>query len=91
MMAYYTLDGDAVTREQIEQAVEQRRAVIVWQHGEWENIGSLLVCLDVEAADIEADRDTRGECYRMDEEVWCHRPASASVACRAAAGQLIQR
>lgn len=90
-MSYYTLDGDAVTREQIESAVSQRRAVIVWTHGEWKNIGSLLVCNDAEEADIEADRDTRDECYSMAEEVWGHRPSSVDEACRAASGRLIQR
>lgn len=90
-MTYFTVDGDAVNAEQIEQAVAEHRAVIIWGHGEWRNIGSLMICATPEDAALEAERDTRDECYSMREEIWCHRAASVAQAKRAAAGLLIQR
>jgi hypothetical protein len=77
-----------MTAEQIKAAVTEGRAVIRWSHGNWKNIGSLLVCRISEDAEIEAERDTRGECWSMADEVWSELATDAARALRAGAGTL---
>ena len=61
-MGYYTIDGQELTPEQITQAVKERRAVLRWSHGNWVNQAGLLLCSTADEAEIEAERDTIGEC-----------------------------
>ena len=87
-MSYYTIEGEEVSRQQIKEAVEKKLAVLHWSHGNWENVASLAIYPDAETAELEAERDTRGECWSMASEVWSHFPKDVSQACRAAAGML---
>ena len=91
MNNYFTVDGDTISAIDIENAVEQKRAVICWSHGDWKNVGSLLIAPTPEEAEIEASRDTRNECYSMADEVWCHLAESVKQAKMAASGLLVLR
>jgi len=88
---YYTNDGEVVSPKEIELAVKEKRAVICWSHGDWKNVGTLMIFNGAEEAEIEAMRDTRDECYSMAEEVWCHLAESVKQAKMAASGLLVQR
>lgn len=90
-MTYYTNDGEVVSSEEINKAFEEKRAVISWSHGDWKNVGTLMIFKDAEEAEIEAMRDTRNECYSMSEEVWNHLAESVKQAKMAASGLLVQR
>jgi hypothetical protein len=84
----YTADGAEVTSDDVRQAVAEGRAVIVWSHGEWRNIGRLQI-YDTEAeASIEARRDTRDECWSMADELWGELATDDDRALRAAKGLL---
>lgn len=85
---YYDSDGNELTVEQITIAVREERAVLLWSHGEWKNIASLKIYSTPKEAALEAERDTRGECYSMAEEVWCELATSPDDALRAAKGLL---
>ena len=87
-MVMYTGDGDIVTLDQITRAVNERRAVICWSHGNWKNIGALYIYDSAEEALEDAERDTRGESWSMWDEVWCQLADSVSDARRAAKGLL---
>lgn len=82
---------DNYTPTQIKQAVNERRAVIRYHHGDWQNIGTLHIYDDAEIAAIEAERDTRGHCYSMSDETWSYLCTDYSTALRANRGLLIQR
>lgn len=86
----YTITGDEVTMKEIKTAVTEGRAVIHWSHGEWVNYGGLAIYNTIDEADIEAERDTRGECWSMADEVWSHKPTNNNEAIRAAKGLLKQ-
>jgi hypothetical protein len=84
----YTLgDGQEVTREEIVQAVKEGRAVLCWSHGNWVNTASLNIYEDADTASMESERDTRGQCYSMADEVWCELAAEQD-ALKAARGLL---
>ncbi len=83
----YTGEGKPITKEEIKKAVDEGRAVLRWSHGNWENRATLLIFDDAETADMEAERDTRGKCYSMADEIWSEL-ATYSRAIRAAAGLL---
>lgn len=72
----------------IEQAVAERRAIIRWSHGNWRNIGRLAIYETAEIAAEEAERDTRGKCYSMADEVWSELATDVRRACKAASGLL---
>lgn len=76
-MTEYTLhDGSDVTRQEIEKAFKEGRAVIIHGRAEGKTTSSLM--LDGE------HWDTRGECYSMWEETWTREPKSLMEALRAA-------
>ncbi|PWH18192.1 MAG: hypothetical protein DDG60_00795 [Anaerolineae bacterium] len=77
--------------EQIKQAVEEQRAVIRWSHGNWENVARLLIFDTPEEAALEAERDTRGHCWSMADEVWSELATDFDRAYRAHKGLLVQR
>lgn len=79
-MAYYISNGDAVTLDQIKRAFESRQAVLV--HGRKQNSGT-STCLSLDGV----ERDTRGECYSMSEEVWTTRPKTLGECLRYAYAQ----
>jgi len=85
--SYHTLGGEEVTREEIEAAVRENRAIIHWSHGDWCNVGGLAIYVDEDEADV-YDQDTRGECWSMADECWTTRHPSVRDARRAAAGNL---
>ncbi len=82
----YLADGTEVDKDTIRQAVAQGRAVLRWSHRDGYNAASLLILDTVEDANLEASRDTRGQCYSMWDEQWSGYPSSVGVAVRAAAG-----
>lgn len=69
-------DGSEVTHAQIARAFYEGKARLV--HGRGEGCTKTGLMLDG------IDRDTRGECYSMWEEVWTSKPESLSAALRAA-------
>ncbi len=71
---YYDTEGRELVRSEIEKAVEEGRAVLRWSHDNWKNVASLYICEDAEEAEMEASRDTRGECWSMADEVWSETP-----------------
>ena len=87
-MPYYTGDGNEVTQSQIEAAVKERRAVIRWSHGNGYNAASLIICDIPDEAEDEAERDTRGECWSMWDEIWSELASDFRSARKAAAGLL---
>ncbi len=80
-----------MNEEQIKKAVEEKRAVIRWSHGNWENNGRLLIYDSPEIAAMEAERDTRGRCWSMADEVWSELCTDVNRAIRSARGLLIVR
>lgn len=82
-----TIDGKNITIQEIEIAVRDGRAVIHWARGNWINLGGLAIYATAEIAEMEAERDTRGGCYSMADEVWSH-IANKRDAIRAARGLL---
>ena len=88
-MAYFTADGERLHLQQIKQAVAECRAVIVWSHGNWENVATLEIYPDAETANLAAERDTIGRCHSMADEIWCEL-ATLDTARKAAAGLLRQ-
>jgi len=85
---YYTDAGDEIRRDEIDRAVQERRAVICWGHVDWANVASLMVMDTPEQAEREAERDTRGQCYSMWDEVWSELALDAVRARKAASGRL---
>ena len=85
---YYSRDGQELSREEIARAVKEKRAILRWQHGNWKNYATLVICQTAEDADIESERDTRGECWSMSEEVWSDYPCTIREALKAASGSL---
>ena len=83
--------NDNLTDAQIKQAVEEKRAVIRWSHGEWENNGALKVYGTPERAEVEAEKDTRGHCHSMADEVWSELCTDYKRALKAQYGSLIVR
>ena len=83
-------DGNLITKAQIHKAIAEKRAVIRWRHGVRHNVGSLLILDTLEDADLEAERDTVGDCHLMSNEIWSERPKSYMQALRAAARVLRQ-
>lgn len=77
--------------ETIKKAVAERRAVIRWTHGNWENIGRLKIYNTPDEAEAAAEVDTRGHCYSMADEVWCELCDDPKRALRAHHGSLIVR
>jgi hypothetical protein len=73
----------------IRKAVEEGRAVIRWSHGDWENIGELLVFDSPETAAMEAERDTRGHCWSMADEIWSELCTDVNRAIKADRGLLV--
>ena len=84
----YLVDGTEVSKDEIRRAVAEHRAVICWSHGNWVNLGTLSIYADAETAAMEAERDTRGQCWSMADEVWSEMVTSVGQATRAAAGLL---
>jgi hypothetical protein len=76
------------SEEEIKEAVEENRAVIRWSHGNWRNVGRLLIFDSPEVASMEAERDTRGSCFSMVEEVWSELATDVDRALRADRGLL---
>jgi len=72
----------------IEEAVREKRAVLRWHHGNWENVASLVICRDATEAAYEAAIDTRGKCHSMSDEIWSERATKNRDAIRAAKGLL---
>jgi len=75
----------------ISKAVEEGRAVIRWSHGNWENNGELIIFDTPEIAAMESERDTRGRCWSMADEVWSELVTDVNRAERANRGLLVQR
>ena len=76
----YLGDGTEVTREEIERAVNEGRALLIWSHGNWRNIASLHIYETEEDADIAADKcNTVGECWSMGDETWTEWPTVAEA------------
>lgn len=68
------------TREEIEQAVNEGRALLIWAHGNWANAASLWIYETVEDADIDEEKcDTVGQCHSMGDETWTERPTVAEA------------
>lgn len=87
-MHYRDNQGNALTRDEIAQAVKERRAVLVWSHGNWVNIARLAVYPTHDDAAIAYDKyETVGQCYSMADETWTRWPNTAD-ALKAAAGAL---
>ncbi len=85
---YYTADGEQVRKAEIRNAVEGRRAVLVWSHGNWVNTGSLYIYQTSDEAEIAyLKMETKGQCYSMWDETWTEYPTIAQ-ALKAAAGAL---
>jgi len=82
-MTYTTMSGSDVSKSEIKTAVAEGRAVLRWSHGNWRNVASLIICADVETAQLEASVDTVGECWSMADECWSSIP-SVTEAIRAA-------
>jgi hypothetical protein len=92
MSELITESGVVVSESNIERAVSERRAVIRWCHNlNFSNSAGLEIYPDAETAAVEADRDTRGDCYSMADEVWSELATDVNRAIRAAAGKLIER
>jgi len=93
MRELYATMGDGqeiqVTTEQIRQAVKNKTAVIHWSHGQWRNIGQLNIYDTAAIAAEESQRDTRGKCWSMLDEIWSELADDADRAIKAAAGLLI--
>lgn len=87
-MHYCDNQGNAVTRDEIAQAVKERRAVLIWSHGNWVNRASLAVYPTHDEAALAYDQcETVGQCYSMSDETWTRWP-NLSDALKAAAGAL---
>ena len=87
-MEYYTMDGAEVTKADIRKAVDEKRAVLVWSHGNWENKAALAIYEDSDEAALAYDKmETKGKCYSMSDETWTGWPTVAE-ALRATAGAL---
>lgn len=69
-------DGTEITHAQITDAVSAGKARLIYCHGDGRTKTGLL--LDG------IDRDTRGQCYSMWEEVWTAIPETAGHAIQAA-------
>lgn len=81
-------EEEEYTEAEIKKAVQEKRAVIHWHHGQWENIGTLKIYNTPEMAEAKADLDTRGKCWSMAEEVWSELATDYKRAVRASAGSL---
>ena len=85
---YYTADGNQVSKADIRKAVDEQRAVLVWSHGNWENIANLYIYETSDEAEIAYTKmETKGHCYSMADETWTEYP-TISQALKAAAGAL---
>lgn len=76
------------TTEQIKKAIAEKRAVITWSHGNWENCGNLEIYKTPEEAAAHAEIDTRGKCYSMADETWAEIATDYKRALKANAGSL---
>lgn len=74
---YYIQDGTEVTSEQIASAFGAGNAIMVHGYNRDGGIGTALAIDGIE-------RDTRGECYAMSDEVWTTRPRNLGEALRGA-------
>ena len=74
--AYYLINGDAVTADQIRAAFDAGKARLIHGRGE----GRTTTGLMLNGEDI----DTRGQCYSMWDEVWTTTPATLQSALQAA-------
>lgn len=70
---YMTRDGVEISKEALEKAVQEGRAVIFFGRGNWQTTESVGIYDTAKEADEMADIDTRGECYAMSDEVWAHK------------------
>jgi len=84
-------EKNEMNAQEIKKAVEEKRAVIRYSHGNWENVGQLLVFDTLEEAHSAAKLDTRGHCYSMADEQWSHLCTDYQEALDAQAGALVQR
>jgi hypothetical protein len=80
-----------MSTQTIKKAVEEKRAVIRYHRGNWENIGQLLIFDTPEEATAASKVDTRGRCYSMADEQWSYLCADYQEALDAKAGALTQR
>lgn len=87
-MNYYDQEGNEITKAEITRAVQERRAVIVWSHGEWCTRGLLCIEASADAAERLAKTDTRGECWSAWDEAWAEMCTDVTQALRGAAGKL---
>lgn len=87
-LEYYTIDGTSVSKADIRKAVDEKRAILVWSHGNWENRATLAIYKESDEAAIAFDKmETKGKCYSMADETWTEWPTVAE-ALKAAAGAL---
>jgi len=87
-MKYYTAEGIEVTRDEIKKAYVAGLCVLRWGRGNWKNTVNLIIARDAEEADLEADVDTRGDCWSMSDEQWSCRPETLGEAIKAGCGQM---
>ena len=73
---YILQDGKETTKDAITAAYKAGKAVLVWSHRDGHNSCGLM--LDG------IERDTRGECYSMWDEVWTTGPKTLQEALDAA-------
>jgi len=87
-MEYYTVDGNQVSKADIRKAVDERRAILIWSHGNWINRAGLAIYETSDEAATAYDKcETKGQCYAMSDETWTEWP-TISQALKAAAGAL---
>jgi len=85
---YYDQEGNELTKDEITVAVRERRAVLRWSHAQWRNVAALMIYPTAEEAKIESEKDTRGQCYSVWDEIWSRLADDADEALRAAEGEL---
>jgi hypothetical protein len=85
---FYTVDGNQVSKAEIRKAVEEKRAILIWSHGNWVNKAALAIYTSSDDAAIAYDKyETKGTCYAMSDETWTEWPTVAQ-AIKAASGTL---